>query len=53
MAATLLETMREHMKELKLKAMSQIFEEEAEKAAKSNLSYTEYLARLPSAEVVR
>lgn len=53
MAATLLETMREHMKELKLKAMSQIFEEEAEKAAKSNLSYTEYLARLLSAEVVR
>jgi len=47
------ETMREHMKELKLKAISQIFEEEAEKAAKSNLSYTEYLARLLSAEVIR
>lgn len=53
MAVTQLETMREHMKELKLKAVSQIFEEEAEKAAKSNLSYTDYLARLLAAEVVR
>lgn len=53
MAVTQLESMREHMKELKLKAVSQIFEEEAEKAAKSNLSYTDYLARLLAAEVVR
>jgi len=53
MATSQLETMREHMKELKLKAISQIFEEEAEKAVKSNLSYTDYLARLLAAEVVR
>lgn len=53
MAVSQLETIREHMKELNLKAVSQIFEEEAEKAAKSNLSYTDYLARLLAAEVVR
>lgn len=48
-----IETLREHLKELKLKAISSIFEEEAEKAVKTNLSYTEYLARLMQAEVIR
>jgi len=53
MATEYMETLREHLKELKLKAISTIFEEEAEKAAKANLSYTEYLARLMQAEVIR
>lgn len=48
-----IETLREHLKELSLKAVSAIFEEEAEKAAKAKLSYTEYLARLMQAEVIR
>ena len=48
-----IESLQEHLKELKLKAIGTIFEEEAEKAAKTNLSYTEYLARLMQAEVIR
>lgn len=46
MASVHLETLKKHLKELKLYAILNSFEEEAEKSAKLNLSYVEFLANL-------
>jgi len=47
----LIEQLREQLKGLRLHTMAAIFEEEAEKAAKTQLSYTAFLARLVQEEV--
>ena len=41
-----LELLRTQLKRLGLRTMAQVFEEEAQKAAKTQMSYTAYLARL-------
>lgn len=46
-----IERIRERLKRLTLKTMSDIFEAEAEKAAKSQMSYTAFLARLVDEEL--
>jgi DNA replication protein DnaC len=45
------ETLRQQLKALRLHTMVQIFEEEALKAAKTNMSYTAFLARLVEEEL--
>lgn len=45
------ERLREQLKKLRLHSMAEIFEQEAEKAAKGQLSYTAFLARLADEEV--
>lgn len=52
MAAVHLETLKKQLKELKLYAILNSFEEEAEKSAKLNLSYIEFLANLIQREVL-
>jgi DNA replication protein DnaC len=49
---TEVERVREQLKNLTLHTMASIFEKEAEKAAKSQMSYTAFLARLADEEVV-
>lgn len=46
----MMELLREQLKKLRLHTMAAIFEEEAEKAAKTQLSYTAFLARLVQEE---
>ena len=48
---TEIERVREQLKHLSLHTMAAIFEKEAEKAAKSQMSYTAFLARLADEEV--
>lgn len=48
---TEVERVREQLKHLSLHTMADIFEKEAEKAAKSQMSYTAFLARLADEEV--
>jgi len=49
---TEIERVKEQLKQLSLHTMASIFEKEAEKAAKSQMSYTAFLARLADEEVV-
>jgi DNA replication protein DnaC len=49
---TELERLKEQLKRLSMHTMADIFELEAEKAAKSQMSYTAFLARLVDEEVV-
>jgi len=49
---TQIERLKMQLKKLGLKTMANIFEEEAEKAAKTNMSYTGFLARLVEEEMV-
>ncbi len=46
-----LELLRTQLKRLGLRTMAQVFEEEAQKAAKTQMSYTAYLARLTEEEL--
>ncbi len=46
------ETLKKHLTDLSLKKVAAIFEEEATKAAKAGLSYTDYLKKLIEEEVV-
>lgn len=46
-----IERLRTGLKRLHLHTMAQIFEEEATKAAKSEMSYTAFLARLVDEEI--
>jgi len=46
------ETLKKHLTDLSLKTVAAIFEEEATKAAKSGISYTDYLKKLIEEEVV-
>jgi DNA replication protein DnaC len=46
------ETLKKHLADLSLKTIAQIFEEEATKAAKASISYTDYLKKLVEEEVV-
>ena len=46
------ESLKKHLTELSLKTVAAIFEEEATKAAKTGLSYTDYLKKLIEEEVV-
>jgi len=48
---TEIERLREQLKRLRLHTMASIFEDEADKAAKSQMSYTAFLARLVDEEV--
>jgi DNA replication protein DnaC len=48
---TEIERIREQLKRLSLHAMASIFEAEAEKASKSQMSYTAFLARLVDEEI--
>lgn len=48
---TEIERIRERLKKLTLKTMASIFEAEADKAAKSQMSYTAFLARLVDEEL--
>ena len=45
------ENLRNHLSDLSLKTIAAIFEAEAEKAAKTGLSYTDYLKKLIEEEV--
>jgi DNA replication protein DnaC len=45
------ENLRNHLSDLSLKTIATIFEKEAEKAAKTGLSYTDYLKKLIEEEV--
>jgi len=45
------ETLKNHLSDLSLKTIAAIFEAEAEKAAKTGLSYTDYLKKLIEEEV--
>ena len=49
---TEIERLREQLKRLRLHTMASIFEDEASKASKSQMSYTAFLARLVDEEVV-
>jgi len=46
------QVLKEYLDQLKLKTIAAIFEEEAKKASKKKLSYTDYLKRLMEEEVV-
>ena len=48
---TEIERIRERLKKLTLKTMADIFEAEAEKAVKSKMSYTAFLAHLVDEEL--
>jgi len=48
---TEIERLREQLKRLRLHTMASIFEDEADKASKSQMSYTAFLARLVDEEV--
>ncbi|MCL5038962.1 MAG: ATP-binding protein [Firmicutes bacterium] len=48
---TEVERLRQQLRKLSLHTMAAIFEEEAEKAAKSQMSYTAFLVRLADEEV--
>jgi len=45
------ESLKKHLSELSLKTIADIFEAEADKAAKTNISYTDYLKKLVEEEV--
>jgi len=45
------ENLKKHLSDLSLKTISAIFEAEAAKAAKTNISYTDYLKKLVEEEV--
>src|SRR5262245_22731141 len=50
LAAPTLERVREHLKELKLPTIREHFQAQAERAAKENFSYPQYLAELTGRE---
>jgi len=45
-------TLKDHLESLSLKTVSSIFEDEAQKALKTKISYTDYLKRLIEEEIV-
>jgi len=49
---TEIERLREQLKRLRLHTIASIFEDEAGKASKSQMSYTAFIARLVDEEVV-